>query len=250
MRGMAPFWIDPNDTTYQFPDVSLALIEPDGLLAIGGSLSPPRLINAYCQGIFPWYNEDQPILWWSPDPRAVLFPRKLHVSRSLRKTLRKNLFTLSIDQAFEAVINACSESRLTQQGTWISPQMKAAYCKMHQLGHAHSVECWQDNRLVGGLYGLAFGKVFFGESMFSRVTDASKVAFVHFAQQLRSWGFLIIDCQVETEHLTSLGAELIPRKEFVHMLQNLCYLPTKPGPWQFESNHISQSELESKNETT
>jgi leucyl/phenylalanyl-tRNA--protein transferase len=164
--------------------------------------------------------------------------------------LRKNLFTLSIDQTFEAVINACSESRATQQGTWISPEIKAAYCKMHQLGHAHSVECWQNNRLVGGLYGLAFGKVFFGESMFSRVTDASKVAFVHFVQQLQSWGFLIIDCQVETEHLTSLGAELIPRKEFVQMLQNLCYLPTKPGPWKFESNHVCHTELESKNEKT
>jgi leucyl/phenylalanyl-tRNA--protein transferase len=236
MRGVAPFWIDPHDSTYRFPDVSLALQEPDGLLAIGGSLSPQRLINAYRHGIFPWYNEDQPILWWSPDPRAVLFPRKLHVSRSLRKTLRKNRFTVTMDQAFAQVIAACSEPRPTQQGTWISPEMKAAYIKMYELGHAHSVECWQNDELVGGLYGLAFGKVFFGESMFSRDTDASKVAFAKFVKQLQSWGFLMIDCQVESEHLTSLGAELIPRNQFVHMLENLCYLPTKSAPWQFEND--------------
>lgn len=239
MRGMAPFWIDPNDTTYRFPDVSLALEEPDGLLAIGGSLNPQRLKSAYCQGIFPWYNEDQPILWWSPDPRAVLFPEKLHVSRSLRKTLRNNPFTFSMDHAFEAVITACGEPRLKQQGTWISPEMKAAYCNMHQLGYAHSVECWLHDDLVGGLYGLAFGKVFFGESMFSRVTNASKVAFVHFVKQLQHWGFLMIDCQVESEHLASLGAELIPRKQFVHMLENLCFLSTKSGTWQFEASDAS-----------
>ena len=234
MRGVAPFWIDPNDTSNRFPDVSLALKEPNGLLAIGGSLSPPRLRNAYCQGIFPWYNEDQPILWWSPDPRAVLFPRKLHISRSLRKTLKKSPFTLTLDTAFEQVITACSAPRQKQQGTWISPEIHAAYCKMHQLGQAHSVECWLGDDLVGGLYGLAFGKVFFGESMFSRVTDASKVAFVHFVKQLQHWGFAIIDCQVQSEHLTSLGAELIPRQQFVHILENLCYLSTTPGPWQFD----------------
>ncbi|MCG6969671.1 MAG: leucyl/phenylalanyl-tRNA--protein transferase [Gammaproteobacteria bacterium] len=241
MRGVAPFWIDPNDTTYRFPDVSLALNEPDGLLAIGGSLNPQRLVSAYRHGIFPWYNEDQPILWWSPDPRAVLFPRKLHVSRSLRKTLSKNPFVVTMDKAFSQVINACSAPRPTQQGTWISPEMKAAYLKMHALGHAHSVECWQDHELVGGLYGLAFGKVFFGESMFSRVTDASKVAFVHFVQQLQSWGFLMIDCQVESEHLISLGAELIPRAQFVHMLENLCYLPADSSLWQFQ-NEFPQSD--------
>jgi leucyl/phenylalanyl-tRNA--protein transferase len=234
MRGVAPFWIDPKDTSYRFPDVSLALQEPDGLLAIGGSLSPQRLISAYRHGIFPWYNEDQPILWWSPDPRAVLLPRKLHVSRSLRKTLRKNPFTVTMDQAFDRVIDACSAPRPTQQGTWISPEMKAAYTTMHELGHAHSVECWQQHELVGGLYGLAFGKVFFGESMFSRITNASKVAFVHFVKQLQHWGFLMIDCQVESEHLTSLGAELIARSQFVQMLENLCYLPTKSAPWQFQ----------------
>lgn len=234
MRSLAPFWIDPNDTTYRFPDVSLALEEPDGLLAIGGSLSPPRLKSAYCRGIFPWYNEDQPILWWSPNPRAVLFPPKLHVSRSLRKTLKNNPFSITMDTAFNAVIEACSEPRQSQSGTWISPDMKLAYCKMHALGYAHSIECWHDRTLVGGLYGLAFGKVFFGESMFSKVTDASKVAFVHFVKQLQDWGFLMIDCQVQSTHLASLGAELIPRAQFVHMLENLCDLPTKAGPWQFE----------------
>ena len=234
MRDTAPFWIDPRDTSYQFPDVSLAMTEPDGLLAVGGTLCPQRLQNAYCHGIFPWYNEDQPILWWSPNPRAVLFPPKLHVSRSLRKTQRHNPFTVTLDQAFEAVIDGCSEPRQKQRGTWISPEMKAAYSKMFQLGHAHSVECWQERELVGGLYGLAFGKVFFGESMFSRRTDASKIAFVHFVKQLQRWGFLIIDCQVETEHLMSLGAELIPRSHFVQMLENLCYLPTQAVPWRFD----------------
>jgi len=234
MRGLAPFWIDPGDTTNRFPDVSLALEEPDGLLAIGGSLSPERLISAYRQGIFPWYNEDQPILWWSPDPRAVLFPEKLHIARSLRKTLRKNEFTLSLDQAFEAVMGACSEPRRKQSGTWISEEMKTAYCNMHKLGMAHSVECWQGKELVGGLYGLAFGRVFFGESMFSRVTDASKIAFASFVNQLQKWGFMLIDCQVQSQHMSSLGAELIPREQFVHLLETFCNLPTKPGPWRFD----------------
>lgn len=234
MRGSAPFWLDPQDNSYRFPDVSLALDEPDGLLAIGGSLCPQRLKNAYCHGIFPWYNEDQPILWWSPDPRAVLFPHKLHISRSLRKTIKKHLFTLTLDQAFEQVISACSSPRPKQHGTWISPEMKAAYCEMHELGYAHSVECWQGNQLVGGLYGLAFGKVFFGESMFSRVTDASKVSFTQFVQQLKNWEFAVIDCQVASDHLTSLGSELIPRTQFVQMLENLCYQPTKSAPWCFE----------------
>lgn len=234
MRGLAPFWIDPEDASNRFPDPSLALEEPDGLLAIGGSLNPERLVNAYRQGIFPWYNEDQPILWWSPNPRAVLFPEKLHVSRSLRKKIRKAEFTVSLDQAFEAVMDACSEPRNKQSGTWISPEMKAAYCTMHELGLAHSVECWQGEALVGGLYGLAFGKVFFGESMFSRVTDASKVAFAHFVRQLRQWDFLLIDCQVQSQHMASLGSELMPRSQFIELLERLCYLPTKSGPWQFD----------------
>ena len=148
--------------------------------------------------------------------------------------MKKSPFTLTLDTAFEQVITACSAPRQKQQGTWISPEIHAAYCKMHQLGQAHSVECWLGDDLVGGLYGLAFGKVFFGESMFSRVTDASKVAFVHFVKQLQHWGFAIIDCQVQSEHLTSLGAELIPRQQFVHILENLCYLSTTPGPWQFD----------------
>jgi leucyl/phenylalanyl-tRNA--protein transferase len=236
MRGLAPFWIAPDDASNRFPDVSLALEEPDGLLAIGGSLSPERLSSAYRQGIFPWYNEDQPILWWSPNPRAVLFPQKLHISRSLRKTLRKNTFSLSMDRAFEAVIQACSEPRSKQAGTWISPEMKAAYCKMHSLGLAHSVECWQGEHLVGGLYGLAFGKVFFGESMFSRVADASKVAFAHFVKQLQQWEFQLIDCQVQSDHIASLGSECIPRSRFIQLLEDLCDLPNQPFPWEFDEN--------------
>lgn len=235
MRGTAPFWIDPNDKSYGFPDVSLALEEPDGLLAIGGTLEPQRLVNAYRQGIFPWYNEDQPILWWSPNPRAVLFPEKIHVSHSLRKAMKKDEFRLTMDTAFEQVIDACAEPRRDQLGTWISPEMKTAYIKLHDLGHAHSVECWQDGDLAGGLYGLSFGKVFFGESMFSRVTNASKYAFVKFVQQLQTWDFQLVDCQVESEHLSSLGAELIPRELFVSLLGDLCELPDNPRPWAFTS---------------
>lgn len=235
MSGLAPFWIDPRDTSYRFPDVSLALEEPNGLLAVGGCLSPERLGAAYCQGIFPWYNEDQPILWWSPNPRAVLFPQNLHVSKSLRKTLRKNLFTLTIDTAFNSVLQACAASRNGQNGTWITPEMQQAYIRMHQLGFAHSVEAWQHDQLVGGLYGLAFGKVFFGESMFSHVTNASKVAFVQFVRQLQQWDYKLIDCQVESEHLSSLGAQSIPREEFIQWLDHYCYVPNKVTAWHFEA---------------
>ncbi|WP_455203556.1 leucyl/phenylalanyl-tRNA--protein transferase [Kaarinaea lacus] len=235
MSGLAPFWIDPRDTSYRFPDVSLALEEPNGLLAVGGCLSPERLGAAYCQGIFPWYNEDQPILWWSPNPRAVLFPQNLHVSKSLRKTLRKNLFTLTIDTAFNSVLQACAASRNGQNGTWITTEMQQAYNRMHQLGFAHSVEAWQNDQLVGGLYGLAFGKVFFGESMFSRVTNASKVAFVEFVHQLQQWDYKLIDCQVESEHLNSLGAQSIPREEFIQWLDKYCYVPNKATAWHFEA---------------
>ena len=189
----APYWLNPYDPT-DFPDVSLALREPDGLLAVGGDLRIERLLAAYQRGIFPWYSGDQPILWWSPDPRSVLFPDKLHISRSLRKTLRKQLFTITFDTAFEEVIHACSEPRADGLGTWITDEMQQAYLRLHQSGYAHSVECWLNGKLVGGLYGVAMGKVFFGESMFSRVTDASKIAFVFLVRQLQRWQFEMIDC--------------------------------------------------------
>lgn len=218
----APYLLDKFNKT-SFPDVELALREPDGLLAIGGDLSIERLIAAYQQGIFPWYSEGQPVLWWSPDPRMVLKPEDIKVSRSLAKTIRKQDFEITFDQDFRNVISACSKPRLekgVQQGeTWILDEMIEAYVKLHEAGYAHSVECWKENKLVGGLYGLAIGKVFFGESMFSRVSDASKVAFVFLSQQLERWGFKLIDCQVYTSHLESLGASMIPRKQFLTLLQ-------------------------------
>ena len=222
---ITPALINPNDTSYEFPDVSLALEEPNGLLAIGGDLSPQRLITAYKQGIFPWFNPGEPILWWSPNPRAVLFPAKVNISRSLRKTLNKNIFTVTADLAFDEVVAACQAPREKQKGTWITAEMRIAYGEMHQLGHAHSIECWRDNTLVGGLYGMAIGRVFFGESMFSREKDASKVALIALADKLKEWGYELIDCQVQSEHLTSLGAEEMPRAEFCELLNSLVDQP-------------------------
>jgi len=198
-----------------FPPVEQA--EDIGLLAIGGDLSPQRLLLAYSQGIFPWYNPGEPILWWSPDPRCVLFPQRIHVSRSLNKILKKEIFRVSFDADFPAVIAACREERL-QSGTWITPQMQQAYIELWRLGFAHSVECWQQNQLVGGLYGISLGGCFFGESMFSQVANASKVALVRLCQQLARLGVELIDCQQTTPHLLGLGAREIPRAEFINRL--------------------------------
>lgn len=197
-----------------FPPIERALAEPNGLLAAGGDLSIERLLKAYSRGIFPWFDDDQPILWWSPDPRAVLFPQDLHISRSLHKTLRSGRFRVTLDQNFDAVIRACSAPRKGAQGTWITEDIIDAYNALHARGFAHSVECWHQNELVGGLYGVALGKLYFGESMFSRMTDASKVAFVHLVRQLEQWGFPLIDCQIMNPHLASLGATLMPRATF------------------------------------
>ena len=188
--------------------------DPNGLLAAGGDLSPERLIDAYRRSIFPWYGEGDPILWWSPDPRLVLFPGELKISRSLGKSIRKGNYEFRLDSAFEEVVKRCAEPRTMGAGTWISPQIIEAYCRLHQLGLAHSAETWIENELAGGLYGVSMGKVFFGESMFSRKTDASKIAFVHLVHQLERWGFRMIDCQVKTPHLVSLGAREITREEF------------------------------------
>jgi leucyl/phenylalanyl-tRNA--protein transferase len=190
-----------------------------GLLAVGGDLSPERLLAGYRRGIFPWYSEGQPILWHSPDPRFVLLPDQLHLPRSLEKVLRRRVFELRADTAFSEVLTACAESpRPGQDGTWITPEMHAAYMELHRLGHAHSVEAWKDGALVGGLYGVALGRVFFGESMFARVPDASKAAFATIARSLFDAGCLLIDCQVETEHLARFGAADIPRRRFLHLL--------------------------------
>jgi leucyl/phenylalanyl-tRNA--protein transferase len=224
--------LDPLKPQQPFPSVGLALHEPNGLLAIGGCLSPPRIINAYQQGIFPWYNPGEPILWWSPNPRLVLFPGHLNISRSLQKTLRQQRFSVSFDQAFDEVIAHCAMPRDYGSGTWITDEMTDAYRALHRLGVAHSVEAWQDGELAGGLYGLAIGQVFFGESMFHRQTDASKVAFVTLARQLQNWGYQLIDCQVHSDHLASLGAEQIGRRRFTDLLKKLCEKPVNPTAWQ------------------
>ncbi len=214
-----PVWLDPNHND-AFPHPEQALTEPDGLLAVGGDLSAQRIINAYRQGIFPWYNPGEPILWWSPNPRAVLFPEQLHLSKSLKKIIRQGVFTTTIDQAFSQVISNCAQTpRHGQTGTWITDEMQQAYIKLHNQGIAHSAECWQDGQLVGGLYGLSLGKVFFGESMFAHKSNASKVAFVHLVDELVKKHYAIIDCQVTTEHLLSLGTQEIPRKEFLKLLK-------------------------------
>jgi len=215
-----PVWLDPEDTSYEFPSTENALVEPNGLLAIGGDLSPERIVNAYMQGIFPWYSPEQPILWWSPNPRAVLFPEKLKCSRSLKKLIQKKLFTVTIDKDFHSVIQHCAQTpRKEQNGTWITNEMQQAYIKLHQADIAHSVECWLGEQLVGGLYGLALGNVFFGESMFSHKSNASKVAFAHLVDELRKSNYALIDCQVTSNHLISLGAEEIPRKHFLDLIK-------------------------------
>ena len=234
-----PYGLEPDSDPAQFPDPSFALEEPDGLLAVGGDLSPSRLLNAYRQGIFPWYSEGEQILWWSPNPRAVLYPEQLKISRSLQKSLRKRPFRITLDSAFAQVIEACSESRLdkdgSQSGTWITDEMKQAYINLHHIGFAHSVECWEGEELVGGLYGVSMGKVFFGESMFARRTDASKIGFAHLVKQLTAWEFALIDCQVHTVHLASLGAVDIPRDNFLTLLDQHCEpFEVHQGPWQLD----------------
>lgn len=209
----------PDDPASPFPPLKQALNEPDGLLAAGGDLSAERLLNAYQHGIFPWFNENEPILWWSPDPRCVLYPDKLNISRSLRKTLKKNIFEIRMNTAFAEVLKACAAPRAQQAGTWITDDMFNAYVNMHKLGYAHSVECWQDNKLVGGLYGMTIGQVFFGESMFSKQSDASKVALVHLCEHLTRHDFKLIDSQVHTPHMESMGAEMIDRKEFAQLIK-------------------------------
>lgn len=223
--------LDPRDPGAPFPDVGLAEREPDGLLALGGDLSVTRLVNAYRHGIFPWFGAGDPILWWSPDPRTILLPPQVRISRSLRKTLKRGHFTVSLDGAFDQVICACAEPRPDSGGTWLVPQMIAAYRRLHRHGLAHSVEVWHQGTLAGGLYGVAIGRVFFGESMFTRVTDASKVALVHLCRTLEGWGYGLIDCQVLTGHLLRMGAVQIPRAQFVDLLDHWCELPGRTGPW-------------------
>ncbi|HUP98122.1 MAG TPA: leucyl/phenylalanyl-tRNA--protein transferase [Usitatibacter sp.] len=214
-----------------FPPVSKALHSPNGLLCAGGDLSPERIVEAYRRGIFPWFSEGDPILWWSPDPRMVLFPEELRVSRSLRKAIARGTYEMRLDTAFRQVMEACAEPRDGQGGTWIVPEMVAAYTELHERGFAHSVESWLDDELVGGLYGVALGKVFFGESMFARRPDASKVALVHLVERLRERGYRVIDCQQATTHLASLGAREIPRKAFAQLVQESIQYPPSGERW-------------------
>ena len=235
-----PIYRLPDELIFPLPEQS----EGDGLLAIGGDLSLPRLLLAYKQGIFPWYSEGTPILWWSPDPRLVLIPKNLSVSRSLKKELRKRRFTVTIDQAFPDVILGCAEDkRKDRGGTWIVEEMIDAYCNLHHAGFAHSVESWNNGQLVGGLYGVSLGRVFFGESMFHREKNASKVAFVHLVRLLHTWNFELIDCQVKTEHLMRFGAHEMSRSEFLTLLKRALFFDTRRGPWSFEEGHQSNEDI-------
>ncbi len=233
-------WLDIQ--TDGFPPVGAALKEPNGLLAAGGDLSTSRLLQAYRRGIFPWYNPGEPILWWSPDPRCIIKPESLHISRSMRKRLRKQDYQVTLDQDFVGVIDGCAANRSGTAGTWITRAMKQAYVELHEKGFAHSVEVWVDGKLAGGLYGIALGRVFFGESMFSRQRDASKIAFICLVEQLRNWGYALIDCQVANDHLRSMGASEIPRTEFLRLLHQNVEL--NPGhEWVFNPACIEPGSL-------
>jgi len=227
---MIPF-LGPADP---FPPVEQALDQPDGLLAAGATLSSRRLVDAYRRGIFPWFNEGDPILWWSPDPRTVLRPSQIHISHSLRKRLRKGAYLITVDRVFARVLAGCAAPRADDGGTWLSGPMRRAYAALHAGGFAHSVEIWMDGELAGGIYGVAIGRMFFGESMFARRTDASKIAMACLAAQLDRWGFPLIDCQLETAHLASLGAEPMPRRRFVAEIARL--VDEQPPAWQLDSD--------------
>ncbi len=237
MKNQRLYWIDPTSPPTSFPGVEAALKEPDGLLAVGGDLSTERLLCAYERGIFPWYVEGQPILWWSPDPRCVLDPTRFHLSRRLARDVRRSSLIATSNRAFEQVMRACAEPREYQDGTWITEDMIDAYLRLHAEGWAHSIEIWDDERLVGGIYGVAIDRIFFGESMFSRQTNASKIAFFALCRWGLSSGIELIDCQVESPHLLTLGATTLPRMAFMTELHELCSartplkgLPAEPVP--------------------
>ncbi len=228
-----PFLLDP-DRAELFPPVELALTEPDGLLAVGGDLSRQRLLAAYRHGIFPWYSDGQPILWWSPDPRAVLYINEFICSRSLKKSIHNKGYIVTLDTAFSEVILHCGQNRAHDQSTWITAAMTEAYTDLHDAGYAHSIECWHDEKLVGGLYGLSLGKAFFGESMFSLATDASKVSLAYLVKHLQMREFSFIDCQIPTPHLAQFGTKSIPRQQFIPELQRTLNYPDTTGKWTID----------------
>lgn len=216
---------------FEFPPPEMA--SPEGILAVGGDLSPERLISAYASGIFPWYSEGEPIIWWSPSTRMVMFPTELHISRSMKKLLKKNPFQLTFDRNFKGVIENCRAPRKNQKKTWITEEMRDAYIYLHELGFAHSIDVWQGGQLVGGMYGISLGNCFFGESMFSKKSNASKFAFIRLIRTLASMEFLMLDCQVPSDHLRSLGAREIPRKDFLALLKVGLKHKTIKGSWNF-----------------
>jgi leucyl/phenylalanyl-tRNA--protein transferase len=226
-------WLADRDP---FPPVETALSEPNGLLAAGGDLTAQRLLDAYRHGIFPWSADDEPMLWWSPDPRMVLFLDELRVSRSLRRRIRSGAFRVTLDTAFERVVAGCAGLRRDGEGTWITTEITRAYTDLHRLGHAHSVEAWAGDALAGGLYGVSIGRMFYGESMFARVADASKVALTALVRQLARWDFELIDCQMSTAHLASLGAREIPRSDFLRHVRRLTGAPPVPAPWSVDND--------------
>ena len=227
-----PVYLLSDEIAFPPPD----LASREGLLAVGGDLCEERLIRAYSMGIFPWFSEAEPIMWWSPDPRLVLYPDEIRVSRSLQKTINKNLFRITMDLDFDQVIAECAKvPRKRDEGTWIVPDMINAYRRLHASGYAHSVEAWHNDTLVGGLYGVSLGKCFFGESMFTHMTDASKVAFVALVGHLKALSFDLIDCQVTTEHLLSFGAREVPRETFLEQLKESLETPTIKGKWELSS---------------
>jgi len=227
-------WLDPRDPQQPFPPAHRAMRDPNGLLAIGGDLSVARLIRAYSSGIFPWFNPNEPILWWCPDPRAVLVPAEFHASHSLAKRIRKADFAATLDQSFDAVLDGCGGLREGRGDTWLGAEMKQAYRELHALGFSHSVEIWRNGELVGGLYGVSLGGVFFGESMFSRETDASKLALYCLCRQLAAWGFGMVDCQIASSHLRRLGAREISRERFLAELHRMIGCGGRTGAWRFD----------------
>ncbi len=234
MSGIPITWLSPSDPPEAFPDVDRALAEPDGLLAAGGDLSSERLLVAYRRGIFPWYEEGQPILWWSPNPRCILRPESFHVAKRLTRQIRRSPLTVSFNSAFPQVIRACADDRASQKGTWITPQMLSAYERLHDEGWAHSIEVMDDNELVGGVYGLCIGRVFFGESMFSAQANASKIALFALTKHMLANSMPLIDCQVESPHLLTLGATMMPRAELVRTLNATCTPADKHQNWPSE----------------